>query len=157
MSLKKINEFEKAFCEIQNEFNGWQLEWVGDQNLCYDVRGLTPKGFKCVIELKFRKTYYKQKLLEKYKYDRLMKLPKDVIKLYFVSDPKGSYFFWLDKLKDLQIIEKKCPTTTFWNDKKIKKDVYLLDENIASRMYKSDNDVFKVKTVKYNWYDRKNR
>ena len=48
-------------------------------------------------------------------------------------------------------------TTTFWNDKKIKKDVYLLDENIASRMYKSDNDVFKVKTVKYNWYDRKNR
>ena len=26
-----------------------------------------------------------------------MKLPKEVIKIYFVSDPKGSYWFWLNK------------------------------------------------------------
>tara|TARA_R100001244_G_scaffold59445_1_gene50003 strand:+ start:1523 stop:2005 length:483 start_codon:yes stop_codon:yes gene_type:complete len=155
MNIKKTNEFEKVFCKILNEFNGWQLKWVGDKNLCYDLKGITPKGRKCVIELKFRKKYYKAKMIEKYKYDRLMKLDKDIVKIYFVSDPGGSYYFWLDKLTDLKIIEKDCPTTTYWNDDKIKKNVYLLDEDLASVIHKTDN---KTRIInKYNWYDKKNR
>ena len=52
-----------------------------------DAIGKTPKGFDCVIEMKFRNKYYEDKMLEKDKYDSLMKLDKDIIKLYFVNDP----------------------------------------------------------------------
>src|SRR6056300_1069237 len=100
--IQKTNKFEKAFVMMLNTFDDWQLEWVGDQNLCYDAIGLTPKGNRCVVEMKFRKKYYETKMLEKKKYDALMELNSDIVKIYFVSDPQGSYWFWLDKLKKLK-------------------------------------------------------
>lgn len=130
--ITKTNKFEKAFILFLNTFDDWKLEWVGEKNLPYDAMGYTPKGNKCVVEMKFRKKYYKDKMLEKKKYDALMSLPEDVVKIYFVSDPKGNYWFWLDKLKELDIITKNCPTQTFWNSSKIKKEVYLLPESEAS-------------------------
>jgi hypothetical protein len=130
--ITKTNKFEKAFVLFLNTFDNWKLDWVGKKNLPYDAMGYTPKGNKCVIEMKFRKKYYQDKMLEKKKYDALMSLPKDVVKIYFVSDPKGSYWFWLDKLEELDIITKNCPTQTFWNGNKIKKEVYLLPESEAS-------------------------
>ena len=153
--IETINKWEKAFCKIQNEFNGWQLEWCGDENKCYDARGITPKGKKCVVEMKFRNKYYKSKLIEKYKFDELMKLDEDIVKIYYVSDPKGTYYFWLDKLVDLKIIQKRCPKTTLWNDNKIKKDVYLLDEDLASIIHKKSESKYNFKTEN-NWY-AKNR
>lgn len=143
MGIEKINKLEKAFCKIKNTFDDWQLEWIGDQNKSWDAEGVTPKGFKCVIEMKFRNKYYESKLLEKYKYDKLMELPKDVVKIYYVSDPKGEYYFWLDKLKDLELIKKNCPTTTLWNDRKVKKEVYLLNEDLASIINRPSESIFK--------------
>lgn len=131
MNITKINRYEKAVVYFLNNYDGWELEWAGDKNLCYDAIGKTPKGKKCVIEMKFRNKYYDTKLLEKAKYDNLMAL-KDYVKIYYVSDPKGSYWFWLDKLSEMQVIEKNCPTTTLWNDKKKQKEVYLLSEEQAS-------------------------
>lgn len=135
--IQKVNKFEKALVKLLNTFDDWNLEWVGDQNLCYDAKGYTPKGEKCVIEFKFRKKYYDTKLLEKKKYEALMKLPNDVVKIYFVSDPKGNYWYWLDKLADMKLINKSCPSTSYWNNQKVIKEIYLLTEEIASIVQKN--------------------
>lgn len=135
--ITKTNKFEQALVWFLNAFEEWNLEWVGDKNLCYDAIGLTPKGHKCVVEMKFRKKYYETKLIEKYKFDKLMALDEDVVKIYYVSDPKGTYYFWLDKLKDMEIIDKRCPATSFWRKHKIEKQVYMLPEDLASIKFKS--------------------
>tara|TARA_R110000744_G_scaffold276282_1_gene389000 strand:- start:40 stop:456 length:417 start_codon:yes stop_codon:yes gene_type:complete len=135
-----------------NTFDGWQLDWVGDKNLCYDAQGLTPKGGKCVVEMKFRKKHYETKMLEKKKYDALMDLPNDVVKIYFVSDPKGSYWYWLDKLKELKTFEKSCPTTSYWGGSKVQKEVYLLKEEDASIV---DRVGVERKNVWQDYFDNK--
>ena len=135
--IQKVNKFEKALVKLLNTFDDWSLEWVGDQNLCYDAKGYTPKGEECVIEFKFRKKYYDTKLLEKKKYEALMKLPDDVVKIYFVSDPKGNYWYWLNKLADMKLINKSCPSTSYWNNQKVTKEIYLLTEEIASIVQKN--------------------
>ena len=129
--VSKTHKWEQAVIMILN-IDGWELEWTGDKNRLYDAKGKTPKGFDCVIEMKFRDKYYEKKLLEKYKYDSLMELDKDIIKLYFINDPKGNFMFWLNDLK-LPIAEKLyLPDSSYWTKKKQKKEVYLLDESDAS-------------------------
>ena len=80
MDLKTINAYEKAVVYLLN-IDGWELEWCGGEYEHYDAKGITPKGFECVIEMKFRKDYYANKMLEKYKYDKLMALPDKIVKL----------------------------------------------------------------------------
>ena len=133
MGIKKINKFEKAVVLLLN-FDGWELEWTGKGSTIYDAKGKTPKGFECVIEMKFRNKYYEEKMLEKNKYDSLMDLDKSIIKLYFVNDPKGNFMYWLNTLKMPIPIKKYCPDTTMWTKKRLLKDVYLLKENQASRI-----------------------
>ena len=129
MKITDVHRWEKAISLVL-KIDGWDLEWVGDKNLPYDAIGTTPKGYDCVMEMKFRDKYYEEKLLEKQKYDELMKL--NVVALYFVNDPKGNYLYWLNKLELPEPTELYCPSTTLWNSKKIKKPVYLLQENQAS-------------------------
>jgi hypothetical protein len=110
--------------------DGWNLKHTGEGFEHYDAIGTTPKGKECIIEFKFRKKYYKEKLLEVYKYDKLIKTNK--IALYFVNDPKGNYMYWLNNLKDLKSKDMYCPDTTLWTKKKVLKPCYLLDESQAS-------------------------
>ena len=63
------------------------------------------------MEMKFRNKYYETKILEKYKYDQMMALPNDVVKLYFVDDPKANYLFWLNNLTTPEVKEIECPST----------------------------------------------
>ena len=59
----------KGSCVFLN-LDGWDLEHCGDGYSRYDAKGKTPKGnVDCVIEMKFRKKYYEDKMLEKEKYD----------------------------------------------------------------------------------------
>jgi len=132
MGLKKINDLEKAVVFLLN-LDGWDLEWCGEGYSRYDAIGKTSKGVKCVIEMKFRKTYYEEKMLEKDKYDALMALD-DVVKIYFVNDPKGNFMYWLNTLEMPKPVKKYCPDTTMWTKKRINKDVYLLKENQAVRI-----------------------
>ena len=132
MGLKKINDLEKAVVFLLN-LDGWNLEWCGEGYSRYDTKGITPKGKQCVIEMKFRKTYYEEKMLEKDKYDALMALD-DVVKIYFVNDPKGNFMYWLNTLEMPKPVKKYCPDTTMWTKKRINKDVYLLKENQAVRI-----------------------
>ena len=135
--IKITNKFERAVILFLNSFEGWDLVWVGDKNLCYDAIGKTPKKKNCIIEFKFRKKYYESKLLEKTKYDCLMNYDEDYVKIYFVSDPKGNYWFWLKKLTELKVFDKYCPQTSYWNNVKKSKEVYLLPEDKASIIQKT--------------------
>ena len=131
MGIKKIKQLENAIVLLLN-FDGWDLKVSEKDTEIFDAYGKTPKGFDCVIEMKFRNKYYKTKMLEKHKFDNLMKLRKDVIKIYFVADTKGNYMYWLNTLKMPKTIRKYCPDTTIWTKKRLLKDVYLLEENDAS-------------------------
>ena len=61
---------------------------VGTYNICgtgnkpYDAFGKTPKGKNCILEMKFRKKYYEEKMLESDKYETLMALDKDIVKIF---------------------------------------------------------------------------
>lgn len=134
-----IEKYEKSLITLLN-LDGWNLEWCGNENTFYDARGYTPKGFKTVVEIKCRKKYYETKLLEKTKYDKLMSLPKDVIKIYFVNDEKGNYLYWLNTLKMPNIDDKDCPKTTMWDKTKVKKEVYMLTESQAAVINRYEND-----------------
>jgi len=98
MDFKDVNKLEQTVVAFLN-FDDWNLEWCGGGYDHYDAIGKTPKNEDCVIEMKFRQKYYSDKMLEKYKYDKLMELPDNVVKLYFVNDPKGNYLYWLNTIK----------------------------------------------------------
>lgn len=132
MDIERIHKFEQTVVTFMNEFQDWQLEWSGGGFEHYDAKGLTPKGHECVIEMKFRNKYYSDKLLEKDKYDSLMKMDEEIVKLYLVADPKATYLFWLNYLQMPVVKELYCPDTTLWTKKKVLKKVYLLDESMAS-------------------------
>jgi len=137
-----VEKYEKATIGLMN-LDGWKLEWCGNENTFYDARGLTPKGHKCVVEMKFRNKYYETKMLEKAKYDKLMSLPEDVVKIYFVNDTKGNYTYWLNTLELPDSENSNCPKTTMWDKTKIKKEVYMLSEKQASLInrYEENNHV----------------
>ena len=141
MKLEQVQEYEKAVVFLLN-LDGWDLKWTGNEDKYkhYDASGLTPKGFKCVVEMKFRNKYYSEKLLEKSKLDYLMSMDKDIVLLYFVADEKGNYLFWLNDIKLPKVQERYCPSTTLWSNKKELKEVYLLKENLASRINWNNQD-----------------
>jgi hypothetical protein len=56
MGINKIHKLEKALITFLN-FDGWDLKWTGEGFKHYDAIGCTPKGFQCVIEMKFRNKY----------------------------------------------------------------------------------------------------
>jgi len=128
--ISEIHKWEKAIVAVFNIF-GWELKWSENEYEHYDAKGLTPKGYPCVIEMKFRNDYYEEKLLEKYKYDKLMEMDKDIVKLYFVNDPKANYLFWLNKLELKKTTTLWCPETTLWKSKKVRKTCYLIHEKYA--------------------------
>ena len=131
--IKNVHKWEQAVIMLLN-LDGWNLTHTGDGFEHYDAIGYAPekngKRAEVVIEMKFRNKYYKEKLLEVYKYDKLMETGK--IALYFVNDPKGNYMYWLNNLTDLKKKDMYCPDTTLWTKKKLLKPCYLLDEAQAS-------------------------
>lgn len=131
MDINKVHQLERFVIGIL-VLDGWKLEWCGGGYEHYDAIGKTPKGHDCVIEMKFRKKYYETKMLEKLKYDKLMEMPEDIVKLYFVNDPKANYMFWLNDLKLDEQKELYCPDTTLWTKKRSNKEVYLLREEQAT-------------------------
>jgi hypothetical protein len=131
MGISKIKKLEQAVVTVLN-FDGWDLKIPEDNFSRYDAYGTTPKGKKCVIEMKFRNKHYEDKMLEKDKYDALMSLDDDIVKIYFVADTKGNFMYWLNTLKMPETVKKYCPDTTMWTKKRLLKDVYLLQEKDAS-------------------------
>ena len=135
--MQNLELFEKAVVTILN-MDGWNLNHVGGMSH-YDAVGETPKKIPCVLEIKFRNTYYPTKMLEQYKYEKLMQENK--VALYFVNDPKGNYLFWLNNLKMPDPIDMYCPDTTLWTKKKLLKPCYLLTEKQATIINPNDIDL----------------
>ena len=135
MSIQITHKLEQAVVAILN-FDDWQLKWTGETNSKFDAEGLCPekngKRRKCVIEMKFRKKYYENKLIEKSKYDNLMSLDDDIVKLYFVNDPKGNYLFWLNDLNMPEPETRDLRKSTLWANDKTSKEIYLLPESKAA-------------------------
>lgn len=110
---------------------GWNLTWSGGGYNHYDAEGLTQLGNPCVIEMKFRNKHYETKMLEVYKYEKLMAIDEDILKIYLVSDPKTTCLFFLEYILLPEPEEKYCPQTTMWANNKTNKEVYLLHEDLA--------------------------
>ena len=130
MNIEKTELFEKAVVHFLN-FDGWKLEHIGGMSR-YDAKGFTPKKYPVVIEMKFRNKYYESKMIEKKKYDALMSMPSDIVKLYFVADPKGNYMYWLNDLSMPALETVSCSKTTYWGGENESKEVYYLPESKAS-------------------------
>ena len=86
--------------------------------------------------MKFRNKHYDTKMLEKFKYDKLISTGK--VALYFVNDPKANYLFWLNDIELPKAVNKYCPDTTMWNNKKVLKPCYLIEENKAVMINKNN-------------------
>jgi len=133
--LNKQHQLEKSVVSILN-LDGWQLNWTGEGSESWDAEGLTPKGKECVIEMKFRNKHYSTKMIEKFKYDKLIATGK--VAFYFVNDPKANYMFWLNDIKMPEPVNKYCPMTTMWNNSKVLKPCYLLEESQAAMINNND-------------------
>lgn len=127
--IEKIKQWELATIGVLN-LDGWDLEPSKEFD-CYDAIGTTPKGIKCIIEMKFRNDYYETKMLEVDKYNRMMAIP-DCVKIYFVNDAKGNYMFWLDSMEMPEPKWISAPKTTMWKNNNVNKNVYMLPENKAT-------------------------
>tara|TARA_R100000995_G_scaffold84685_1_gene64255 strand:- start:673 stop:1089 length:417 start_codon:yes stop_codon:yes gene_type:complete len=132
MNLSKVHKYEQTIVSLLNG-EGWELEWCGGGFEHFDAIGISPKGKEVVIEIKHRNKYYEKKMIEKYKFDKL--LEEDADALYFVSDPKGHYIFWLNDLVKQETVELYCPDTTLWTKKRNNKQCYLLDESDAKKIH----------------------
>lgn len=133
--MTTTKDWEKAIINILN-LDGWNLKWTGDSFEHYDAIGKTPKGFDCIMEIKTRNSYYTDKIIEKYKYDKLMAF--NGMKFYFVADSNGNYLYYLNtlilpELKEIQV----GATTNFENNNKVLKQVYYLSESQASILNKN--------------------
>ena len=99
---------------------------------------MTPKGKECVIEMKFRNKYYEDKLIEKDKYDALLKRSEEfgTTPIYINSTPEGIFVFNLGKLPEPQWEDKGgMPTTSHFSDRrKIVKTVGFLPVYLANKI-----------------------
>lgn len=136
MKIAKVHQWEQAIVTLLNA-EGWALTWCGGGYEHYDAKGKTPKGLDCVIEMKFRKAHYENKMIEKYKFDKL--IAEGCVALYFVNDPKGNYLYWLNDIDIPEPVDMYCPDTTLWTKKKILKPCYLIPEKQAHKVTSYNN------------------
>ena len=137
MMIKEIHKWEQSVVTLLN-LDGWTLNHTGEGSKSWDAEGKTPfpKSQDCVIEMKFRNKHYDTKMLEKFKYDKLIGTGK--VALYFVNDPKANYLFWLNDIELPKAVNKYCPETTMWGNKKVLKPCYLLEEDKAVLINKNN-------------------
>jgi hypothetical protein len=126
---KAHHKWEQGIIHLLN-LDGWNLEWTGENFSHYDAKGKTPKGYDCVIEFKLRDKYYSTKILEQYKYSKLMQEP-NCMKFYYVFDCKGNYLYHLDTLKLPELEIKKLQNNNIDKQEK-NKEVFMLSESQAS-------------------------
>lgn len=92
----------------------------------------SPKTFHR-IELKCRSTHYETLLIERKKYDAIIAKCNDNldIPIYINSTPKGVYRFNLYLVNPVWETQYHNKTTEFKNNKKIPKEIAMLDVNEA--------------------------
>lgn len=100
----------------------YDLQKSKDQFCNYDCFS---NHFKIIIELKCRKTHYNDLILEKMKYDSLLK--HEWRTFYINSTPEGIYLFDIKTLNHKWITDKMPKQTEFENNYKIDKTYCLIN------------------------------
>ena len=115
---------------------GTDLTLVKDKFSAYDA-----EDENYIVEIKNRRDYYSEKLIEAFKLFKNFQLSQILNKsfLYVVTDSKGLYIYNvskdIDKILSKPIRPIKCPKTTdFKNKEKIIKYSYTLSEDIATKL-----------------------
>jgi hypothetical protein len=100
----------------------------------FNPKDCTSTSLNLSIELKCRKYHYDFLLLEKKKYDSLIKNKRI---RYICSTPKGIYSFNLKKLKNIVWFNDWLPATTdFYNSEIVMKEITFLNINDATNISK---------------------
>lgn len=127
---------EQSTIDLLNSRFGTNLNLVNDEFSSYDA-----DDENYIAEIKNRRKYYSDKLIECYKlfsnYQQSQLKNKQFI--YVVTDDKGLYVFNITKNIDTILNSKPialmCPKTTDFNrNEKIIKYSYVLPESIAVKM-----------------------
>jgi hypothetical protein len=82
---------ERAVVQVMN-LDGWQLESATDNK----AKGLTPRGKTCSLILRVEKQE-KTPYITKKDYEQLMSASGEV-KVYFYSDTKVNYLYWVNDI-----------------------------------------------------------
>jgi hypothetical protein len=132
-SIEKIHLLEQQLIFLLN-LDGWKLQWTGEDYSHYDAEGLDLNGQKCVIEFKFRRKAYIDKMLEVYKYQALLDL--DIDKRYYaVIDLKGCWVFDLDTIEYTKQTIESPRQSIFADTGLIEKKVLMLEKSSAIKRY----------------------
>jgi hypothetical protein len=100
----------------------------------FNPKDCTSTSLNLSIELKCRKFHYDFLMLEKKKYDSLIKNKRI---RYICSTPKGIYSFNLKKLRDIVWFNDWLPATTnFYNSEIVMKEITFLNINDATNISK---------------------
>jgi hypothetical protein len=127
---------EQSTIDFLNKFRRIDLKLVSNNYSCYDAY-----DYNYIVEIKNRRKYYSDKLIEAMKMYRNYQEAQIQGKtlLYVVTDDKGMWVFNISKniSSIVKTIPKafKCPRTTdFNNDTKIYKYSYVLPESMAKHI-----------------------
>ena len=132
-SIEKIHLLEQQLVFLLN-LDGWQLEWSGVDYSHYDAEGLDLNGKNCIIEFKFRREAYIDKMLEVYKFQALLDV--DIAKKYYaVIDFKGVWVFDLDTIEYTSQTINSPRQSIFEETNKIEKEVMMLEKSSAVKRY----------------------
>jgi len=116
------------------------FEWIKDNHIPdlertneFDYTDAYSKKYNMNIELKSRYTHYSSLLIEKMKWDKLIKMSNP---RYVNYTPKGIYSFNVSKIEIPSWFDRVMPKTTeFENTNKIIKTVGFLDINLAVPLF----------------------
>jgi|11BtaG_2_1085332.scaffolds.fasta_scaffold23193_3 hypothetical protein len=132
-SIEKIHLLEQQLVFLLN-LDGWQLEWTGEDYSHFDAMGLNLNGKKCIIEFKFRRETYIDKMLEVYKYQALLDV--DIAKRYYaVIDFKGCWVFDLDSIEYTSQTINSPRQSIFEDTNKVQKEVMMLEKSSVIKRY----------------------
>ena len=132
-SIEQIHLLEQQLIFLLN-LDGWQLEWSGADYSHYDAEGLDLNGKNCIIEFKFRREAYTDKMLEVYKYQALLDV--DIAKKYYaVIDFKGVWVFDLDTIEYTKQTIESPKQSIFADTGLIEKEVMMLEKSSAIKRY----------------------
>jgi hypothetical protein len=125
-----IQKEEELFQYIKDKYIP-DLEKAKDKSSPYDCFS---RNLRCIIELKCRRKHYNELMIEKYKYDKLLKYN---CKSYYInSTPSGVYVFDIHNINPEWTTEKSMPMITDFHifKKEIKKEYGLLKISEAKKI-----------------------
>ena len=110
MTHNEVKVWEQQLIFLLN-LDGWQLNPSLDKYCFYDANGKDLNGKSCIMEFKFRREYFKTKILACQKYNNLTRYKVDAI-YYAVIDSKGCHIYNVSAIDHKNVITLELPKKT---------------------------------------------